>query len=121
MMTALVLAALAAGGIVTTDAGDAVPNARVLVTSVGHAAQLLVTDATGRFAFDSRDGTCTLVVTKSGYLRRETTTPCASDATAVRLQRAAVISGRVVDRLGEPIMSARVVAEAPPNPPAATK
>src|SRR6516165_3199066 len=98
MTAALVIAALAAGGIVTTDTGDAIVNARVLVTSAGRPTRLLVTDANGRFVFDPADGTCTVTATKPGYLRRDITAPCASDALDFRLQRAVVISGRVVDR-----------------------
>ncbi|HZR25317.1 MAG TPA: carboxypeptidase-like regulatory domain-containing protein [Vicinamibacterales bacterium] len=106
-----------AGRVLTADGSTAIANARVRIATAGHPATLLVTDADGRFPIDVSSGALTITVTKSGYVRREATLNAGAPAIELRLERAAVIAGRVLGA-GEPIVDARVVVnrvQADPN------
>jgi protocatechuate 3,4-dioxygenase beta subunit len=89
------------GGILADDTGQPLPNARVLVKGTALAARA---DLEGRFTITA-PGTSILVVTKAGYLRTEIP---ARQTDAVRLTRAAVVSGRVFNNRGEPVANAAV-------------
>src|SRR5262245_1035490 len=109
------------GRVVADDTGAPVANARVTVTtSSGLAAPVTLTESDGRFSLPrsaasrsvAPDDTSSLVVTKTGYTRAEAP---ASGPLEIRLKRAAVIAGRVVDEFGEPVENVRVVAQADPK------
>jgi uncharacterized GH25 family protein len=100
------------GRIVADDTGEPIVNARVRITAVARSTTV-VTDASGRFSFVPPDGQYRIVAIKSGYLRQERTVPSAAAPIEVRLVRAAVVSGRIVDQTGEPVVNATVVAESP--------
>ena len=99
------------GRIVADDTGDPIPNARVRVVTAGQSIPFVVTDRDGRFTIAGSTTPITLTAVKSGYIRRQAIVRGDSAAIEVRLARAAVISGRVVDRAGEPIIDARVTVE----------
>jgi len=98
------------GRVVADDTGDVVPNARVTVA--GTPPRTILADADGRFALDVA-GSVRLTVGKSGYARREARIAASQPSVDVRLARAAVISGRVVDAAGDPVPNARVRAQIP--------
>ena len=99
------------GRVVADDTGDPVVNARVRLLAGAHS-QLAVTDADGRFTFTALLGGFTISALKSGYITRQQTVTAASESIVLRLARAAVVSGRAVDRIGEPIVNGTVVVEA---------
>jgi hypothetical protein len=95
------------GRVVADDSGDPIRNARV-GTAEGPDAPAALTDADGRFsltpvAADQHD----LFVAKTGYVR--TTVPT-SAAAEIRLTRGAVIAGRTLDDLGDPMPLMNVAA-----------
>jgi protocatechuate 3,4-dioxygenase beta subunit len=100
-----------AGRIVANDTGEAIVNARVLIVVAGHRAAFAITDGDGRFSVTPPANPFTVIVLKSGFIRRAVTVRNTQGSLELRLARAAVISGRVVDRTGEPIVDARVAAE----------
>jgi protocatechuate 3,4-dioxygenase beta subunit len=102
-----------AGRIVADETGEAIVNARVLVVAAGRNESFTITDSDGRFSVTPPSVPYTLIALKSGYMRRELSTRDTLGPLELRLARAAVISGRVVDRTGEAIVDARVAAEAP--------
>ncbi|HZT75052.1 MAG TPA: carboxypeptidase-like regulatory domain-containing protein [Vicinamibacterales bacterium] len=101
------------GRVVADETGDAVPNARVRIAAAGRSAVLAVTDDEGRFTIAQPSWPATITAFKSGYVSRAILVRAAQPSIEVRLARAAVISGRVVNELGDPIVDARVAAEAP--------
>jgi len=99
------------GRVVADATGDPIPNARVRIVAAGRT-RFTVTDADGRFTFASpEDGAFTISALKSGYVTREQTIAPASDAIVLRLVRAAVVSGRAIDRVGEPIVNGAVIVQ----------
>lgn len=89
------------GRVVADDTGEPVPNARVTIESQEDGARVVLTDRDGRFTLTAA-AVLRLVVAKPGYARVEQPPAAAGGRTTVRLQRAAVISGRVLDTLGDP-------------------
>ena len=102
---------LVTGRVVADETGDPIPNARVRVTAASAATPFTVTDSNGRFSISGPVGVLRVSAIKSGYMRREVEVRGAADAVELRLVRAAVIAGRVVDRTGEPVVGALVLAE----------
>jgi Carboxypeptidase regulatory-like domain len=103
-----------AGRVVAGDSDDPVANARVSLTGAGRDGAVHLTDADGRFAFSAASGPHLLVITKPGFARAEVA-PDRARATEIRLQRGAVISGRIMDEFGDPVIHARVSAETVPS------
>jgi protocatechuate 3,4-dioxygenase beta subunit len=62
-------------------------------------------------------GRSSVIATKSGYARNETTATATAQPIEIRLRRGAAISGRVVDEIGEPVIGARVSAGVVSGPP----
>jgi protocatechuate 3,4-dioxygenase beta subunit len=98
---AAVVSQVIRGGIVADDTGQPLPNARVVVKGTPVSTRA---DLDGRFTIQA-PGTPTLVISKPGYLRMEIP---ARQADAIRLTRAAAVSGRVLNDRGEPVVGAAV-------------
>src|SRR5438034_3518581 len=98
------------GRVFAEDTGEAIANARVALTSSTQNRPVL-TDRDGGFVLNAPPGRYTLTCSKSGYGRREITGTAVDRLIEIRLGRGAAISGRVVDALGDPVVSARIVAE----------
>jgi protocatechuate 3,4-dioxygenase beta subunit len=100
-----------AGRVLADDTGDPVANARVALTTAVPGAAAVLTDHEGRFTLTAPPSRVSIAASKSGYSRREIPLTAAEHSIEIRLVRGAVISGRVVDELGEPILGARVFVE----------
>lgn len=109
-LTAEAQATRLSGRVLADETGDPVPNARVLLTSPASGPSVL-TDRDGRFTLATPSGPVTVAATKTGYSRREAMAAAAGLPIEIRLIRGAVISGRVIDALGDPIVGGRVLAE----------
>jgi hypothetical protein len=101
------------GRVVADATGDAIPNARVTLSTAALGTPVVLTDANGRFAFTAPSGRQSVVASKSGYARSEATPAIAGQPIEIRLRRGATISGRVVDAFGDPVVAARVAAQTP--------
>src|SRR5262245_29421312 len=101
------------GRVVADDTGDPIANARVAAPAGAIGTPVVLTDDEGRFALTVSSELANVVVSKPGFGRREIARAALSQRTDIRLQRGAVISGRVVDELGDPVQSARVGVHAP--------
>ena len=99
------------GRVVSDHTGEPLPNVRITVTALASGAPVTLTDADGRFSVLVPAGSV-LAATKSGYARYEFRPTTTGQLIEIRLPRGAAISGRVVDTFGEPIIGARVTAEA---------
>jgi hypothetical protein len=99
-------------GVVRADAtGEPLPNVRITtVTKAPVEAPVVMSDRDGRFSIDATIGQSVLLASKSGYGRIEIT-PMTATPIEIRLRRGAVISGRIADDAGEPIVGARVTVE----------
>ena len=104
------------GRIVVDESGEPLANARVRIIAAGRSAPFIATDSEGRFTFVEPAGGYTVSAVKSGYIRIERAFRAPVDTISLRLQRAAVVSGRIVDRLGEPVVNATVFAHSPSSP-----
>ena len=94
-----------AGRVVSAETGDPLPHARVIVYTDALPLPSVFTDGQGRFASQPvpASGRYRLSVTKAGYaLTSVAGASLTSSDLDVRMPRAAAISGRVVDVLGEP-------------------
>ncbi|MBZ5556235.1 MAG: carboxypeptidase-like regulatory domain-containing protein [Acidobacteriia bacterium] len=110
--------ALTISGRVLSDAtGDPLANARIAVTPAVQGAPVALTDGNGRFSISVPPGQARIVASKSGYARSELT-PAAGQTLEFKLARGAVISGRVVDQLGDPVPGTSVFLQ--PAPASAT-
>ncbi len=98
------------GRVVADDTGEPLPNVRITVTGIASGADVVLTDADGRFSVLAPEGRG-IVASKFGYARNEFLPTPAGQPVEIRLQRGAAISGRVIDELGEPVIGARVTAE----------
>lgn len=111
-------AAIVSGRVVAAESGDPVPNARVTVNPAAPDASAALTDNFGRFTLDLPPDVRTVAISKTGYIRATAdATPAA--AVEVRLRRGSVISGRIADEFGDPVVYALVGAE-PASGPAAS-
>ncbi len=103
------------GRVVADETNEPVPNARVAVTSGALGTPVVLTDGEGRFALTAATDRSAVVASKTGYARSEPTA-AAGRPIEIRLRRAAAISGRVVDELGDPVPNAGIFAETVPRP-----
>jgi Carboxypeptidase regulatory-like domain len=98
------------GRVVAADTGDPLRNARVTVTSAREFAPLL-TDGDGRFSLSlPTDGPCTLTVAKPGYAKTTVTVSAPAEPLLV-MPKGAVVSGKVMDDRGDPVIGASVIVE----------
>src|SRR3954470_3396015 len=96
------------GRVSAGDTGDPLQNARLFVRSpAGPSAAISVSGSDGRFALPVAAIPTTLTCIKTGYGSRELLVTNAQVAD-IQLTPAAVISGRVVDETGDPVMGATV-------------
>src|SRR5262249_2481514 len=70
-----------------------------------------VTDGEGRFSFSFPRGSYTIAASKTGYARRDVAQTSDDQPIEIRLQRGAVISGRVLDEWGDPVAGVNVTLE----------
>ena len=123
------------GRVVADSTGEPIANARVTLTTTAASATLgtpvVLTDADGRFAIAVEDSAQRtggpetaarreIVTSKSGYARSQPISGTAGQPIEIRLRRGATISGRVVDRFGDPVAGARIAVQAAAtqeNPP----
>jgi hypothetical protein len=114
------------GRVITADTGAPLRNARVAISPDAGSASPVFTDNQGRFSFAGLPaGLYTLTATKSGYAttrlgaRRltdratpiEVTSGAAVDGIDLRMPKGGVITGRVVDDFGDPLILATVAAQ----------
>ena len=100
------------GRVLTNETGDPIANARVALAPSGQGTPVVLTDHDGRFALKAPLTRATIAASKSGYSRREVTSTLQDESIEIRLSRGAAISGRVRDEFGDPVVGARIVAEA---------
>lgn len=106
------------GRVLADETGDPIPNARVTLTPAAAGAPVVLTDGDGRFTLTAKRPV-TVTASKSSYSHREVTIASADAPLELRLLRAAVITGRVVDEFGDPIVGAHVLVERPTGGPPA--
>ncbi len=97
------------GTVTAASTGDVLRHARVFATAASGSAPATLTDDRGRYALTGlAPGRHILTIVKPGYVRR--TMPVdvpvrQLDAVDVQLVKGAVISGALIDELGEPVTS----------------
>ena len=103
---------IVAGRVIAADTGVALRRAHVAVLSQGGSVEPTFTDDDGQFTVSvSAQAQVTLAVSKAGYATVTSHSRPEADATLiVRMPRGAVLSGRVVDVNGAPVVAAQVVA-----------
>ncbi|HEV3139949.1 MAG TPA: carboxypeptidase-like regulatory domain-containing protein [Vicinamibacterales bacterium] len=84
-----------------------------MTTASGLDAPVTLTDADGRFTLSASGTRGPVVATKTGCARGEAI--AADRAIEIRLKRGAVVSGRVVDEFGDPVIASRVFAQTEPG------
>jgi protocatechuate 3,4-dioxygenase beta subunit len=99
------------GRVIAEETGGPVPNARITIAGQAIGAPVVLTNPDGRFSLTAPPGRHNIAASKSGYAPSESNASTAGTPVEIRLHRAAVLSGRVMDDLGEPIPGARVTAE----------
>jgi len=105
------------GRVIADDTGEPVANARVAAPLAAVGSPVVLTDDDGRFTLTIPAGATRIAASKTGYGRSETPVTAGRQTIDIHLQRAAAVTGRVVDEVGEPILGARVSARgAPPGP-----
>src|SRR5688572_30219536 len=99
------------GRIVADHNGEPVANARVLLDRPDATDRVVVlSDREGRFALPAPPGRHNLVASKTRFARSQVTTS-AAEPVEIRLRLGAVVSGRIVDEAGDPVVVARVTVE----------
>src|SRR5581483_4487168 len=102
------------GRVVADATGAPVANARIVISAAGHGSTIAVSDRDGVFTFAPPDPSFALVAAKSGYVQARMTSGAAASDVVLRLVRSCVVSGRVIDASGEPVVDAMIaVSEAP--------
>src|SRR5438046_1593846 len=97
------------GRVIADDTSDPLHNARVSLSPSAQGTPVVLSDADGAFTITVPTGRYSIVASKTGYGRREVAaTP--GERVEIRLMRSAAISGRVVDEVGDPVPSARILA-----------
>ena len=99
------------GRVVSGDPARGVPRALVTASANGKLVASAMTDASGTFAIDAPASTTSISVSKRGFVtsaRRTTGDRTSLTPLEFPLARAAVVSGRVLDGAGRPIVSIRV-------------
>ncbi len=101
------------GRVLDDETADPLRNVRVTATSDQLGNLVVLTDTEGRFDLPIHPQS-RVRATKTGYSSRDIPTGNGQEV-AVRLERGAVIAGRVVDEVGQPIIDGRVVIESTPG------
>jgi 5-hydroxyisourate hydrolase-like protein (transthyretin family) len=99
------------GRVVSGDPATGVPRALVTASANGKLVAAAMTDASGTFAIDAPASTASISVSKPGFVTRSRRAPDNRTTLTpfeIPLARAAVVSGRVLDAAGRPIVSIRV-------------
>jgi hypothetical protein len=98
------------GRVVADDTGAPLPNTRLAIGGVENfgARVVVPVDEQGRFSYTPPKGPYRFTVSKAGYASQQILSARSGPPNEIRLYRAATISGRVMDDLGQPIVSARV-------------
>jgi hypothetical protein len=115
------------GRVVAAESGDALRNARVMLSPATADAPIVLTDADGRFSFASLpSGTYFVSATKSGYAAStfdgwnvtnrsfrgiQVADGAAITGFTVSIAKGAAITGRILDELGEPVINTSVFVE----------
>jgi protocatechuate 3,4-dioxygenase beta subunit len=97
------------GQVVADETGDPIANAQITLTPAGLGTSVVMTDGNGSFGIMVPATASGVAAMKSGYARREVA--ASAGPVQIRLRRGAVISGRVVDEFGDPIVAAHLVAQ----------
>ncbi|HEY7058263.1 MAG TPA: carboxypeptidase-like regulatory domain-containing protein [Vicinamibacterales bacterium] len=106
----------ASGRVLADETGLPLPNVRVTVTSPDQEEeQVVLADRDGRFAFSAPSDRYDVKASKAGYAPAVVRSRRTDSTVEIRLHRASIISGRVLDQFGEPVVAARVVTEALPG------
>lgn len=100
------------GRVVDADSDNPLPHASLAVAGSELGQSVVLTDREGHFSIAAPAEHARLLVRKTGYARTEVAAAITGEATDIRLTRAATVSGRAVDQMGEPIVGAQVLAEA---------
>jgi hypothetical protein len=108
------------GRVVAAETGDAVPNVRVTVSQPRAGVPVVLTDRDGHFSLSVPTGPTRIVASKTGFAPESAMATIDADLSDIRLLRAASISGRIVDELGEPVVDARVIVEPATTQPRAS-
>jgi protocatechuate 3,4-dioxygenase beta subunit len=99
------------GRVVAEATGDPLPNVRVALRSGVVDAAVALTDAEGHFVLTATQNRSSVDASKTGYAPSETSVT-AGAVNVIRLRRGAVVTGRVVDQVGDPVPTvARVTLE----------
>jgi protocatechuate 3,4-dioxygenase beta subunit len=107
------------GRVVAAETGDPVPNARVTFSQPGAGGPVVLTDGDGHFRLSAPTGVTRIVASKTGFAP-ESAAIMEGEPAQIQLRRAASISGRIIDELGEPVVDARVVVEPASTQPGAS-
>jgi len=100
---------LVSGQVVADETGDPIENARITLTPAGLGTSVVMTDSNGSFGIIVPATASGVAANKSGYTRREVA--ASAGPVQIRLRRGAVISGRVVDAFGDPVLAAHLAAQ----------
>ena len=107
------------GHVVAAETGDPVPNVRVTASQPGAGTPVVLTDSEGHFRLSVPTGVTRIVASKTGFAPESAPPIMDGEPLEIRLQRAASISGRIVDEFGEPVVDARVIIEGASTQPQA--
>ncbi|HEY1911972.1 MAG TPA: carboxypeptidase-like regulatory domain-containing protein [Vicinamibacterales bacterium] len=99
------------GRVVAEQSGDPIPNARVTLIGA-RTFPTRLTDGSGRFSSEVPPGRYRVVVSKTAYARQETSVDSA-EPIEIRLAPGAVVTGRVTNPVGDPVVGVQVVVEVP--------
>jgi protocatechuate 3,4-dioxygenase beta subunit len=103
--------ATVAGQVFADDTNDPLRNVRVALAGGVSAPRVVLSDAEGRFTISAPTGRYTISAKKTGYAPADITASAPAASLHIRLTRGAIVSGRVVDEFGEPVMGARVTVD----------
>ena len=100
---------LVSGQVVADETGDPIANAQITLTPAGLGTSVVMTDSNGSFGILVPATASGVAAMKSGYTRREVA--ASAGPVQIRLRPGAVISGRVVDEFGDPVLAAHLAAQ----------
>jgi protocatechuate 3,4-dioxygenase beta subunit len=98
------------GRVIDAATRQPIPNAHLSTGPNVIGSPVVLADEQGRFSLPAPSGRFSAVASKTGYAR-EPMQVTAGTPIEIALQRAAAISGRVIDDSGEPVLGARVIVE----------
>jgi protocatechuate 3,4-dioxygenase beta subunit len=98
------------GRVIDAATRQPVPNAHLSTGPNVVGSPVVLADEEGGFSLPAPSGRFIVIANKTGYAREPMQVTAGTPIT-IALQRAAAISGRVIDDSGEPVLGARVVVE----------